>query len=193
MKKLILSLLLFAGLVQAATWYNETAPGRQKTIVLEKENFSVLLADVLLNPSDTVYTRPIDLINIPITYRDTGTGDADLVPDLTLGSVMLSCYDVSDSAAVTDSVDVTGQLYVSQYAGDNADPGSAFSDAWATLGSALSIDDASASSAILEASATVTLGSRLDRFVRARIINDHAVAKDRSRCRLYLVGKKVRR
>jgi hypothetical protein len=180
-----------AGLASAATFHNRTDAG--KVIVLEKEQFSVVLADVTLNPSDTVYTRVIDLLNIPYTYRDTGTGDAVVLPDFTLGRVMLSCYDASDLADVTDSVDVTAQLYKSQYAGDNADPTSAKSDAWATLGSALSIDDASASSAILEATAAVTLASELDRFVRARIINDHAVAKDVSRCRLYLVNKAVRR
>lgn len=196
MKKLFLLLafglgLLGPGSLFAATWYNSTAPG--KVVVLEKQNFSVLLADVLLNPSDTVYTRAIDLFNIPYNYRDTGTGDAALVPDFTLGRVMLSCYDAADSAAVTDSVDVTGQLYKSQYAGDNADPSSGFSDAWATLGSALSIDDVSASSAILEATAAVTLASELDRFVRARLINDNGAAKDKSRCRLYLVNKLVRK
>jgi hypothetical protein len=191
MKKLIALLLVAAGFASAATWYQRTEPG--KPIVLEKEQFSVLLADVKLDPEDTVYSRAVDLFNIPYTYRDTGTGDAVVLPDFTLGRVMVSCYDVSDSSGVTDSVDVTGQLYKSQYAGDNADPGSGKSDAWATLGSALSIDDASASSAILEATAAVTLASELDRFVRIRLINDHAVAKDVSRCRVYLVNKAVRR
>lgn len=191
MKNLIALILLAIGLVSSETWYQRTDPG--PVIVVEKEQFSILLADVLLDTADTVYTRAVDLFNVPYTYRDTGQGDAVVLPDFTLGRVMLSCYDVSDSAAVTDSVDVTGQLYKSQYAGDNANPASAKSDTWATLGSALSLDDASAASAIVEATAAVTLASELDRFVRMRIINDHAVLKDKPRCRAYLVNKKVRR
>lgn len=197
MKKLIIALLTlsalaFAGTPASSQWHNST--NKQRSALQPKdENFHLLLADVTLNPSDTGWSLPIDLWNIPINYRDTGTGDAALLPDYTLGNGMLSCYDVSDSSGVTDSVDVTAQIYKSQYAADGIDPTSPKSDAWATLGSAYSIDDASAASAILEATAAITLASHLDRYIRVRFINDHAVAKDVSRCRFYVAAKKVRR
>ena len=196
MRKLFLSVAALLALASASfsapTYY--TGTGSRGVEVAPKDGFSLLLIDALLQPGDTAYSRPIDIINLPIAYRDTGTGDAALVPDLGEGNGILSCYDISDSAAVTDSTDITGQLYVSQYAGDNNDPNRSGenggkNDVWATLGSAYSIDAASASSAINEANAAITLGSSLDRFVRVRLINNNATIKDRSRCRFYWVKK----
>jgi hypothetical protein len=197
MKK-ILSLLLFVVAYASATVTYFSNTTQRVPLAVDKESFSILLLDVTIGPGDTAFSRPVDLINIPVNYRDTGTGDATVLPDLSAGNGMLSCYDASDSAAVTDSVDVTGQLYVSQYAGDNNDPqksgeSGGKSDTWATLGSAYSIDDASASSAILEANAAITPTSQLDRFVRFRLINDNGNAKDVSRCRFYWVKKRVTR
>lgn len=200
MKNLKTFLIALMGVVAFAhatvTYYSGTAT--RDPLVLNGDPFAVLVLDVKMGPGDTAFSRPIDILKLPVNYRDTGTGDAALVPDLGQGNGILTCYDVSDSAAVTDSVDVTGQLYVSQYAGDNSNPyqlgdTGGKNDAWATLGSAYSIDDASASSAILEATAAVTLGSQLDRFVRLRLINDNATAKDISRCRFYWTKKQFRR
>ena len=192
MKKLTLLLLALISLPFAtATWYQRT--DQKSVLSVEGPSFALLLADVQLDTMDTVYSRPIDLNKIPINYRDTGTGDAALLPDYGMGNGLLSCYDVSDSAAVNDTVNVVAQLYKSQYAGDNADPASFKSDAWATLGSAYTIDDASAAGAIVEATAAITLASELDRFVRVRLINAQTVIKDRSRCRFYWVHKNFRR
>jgi hypothetical protein len=197
MKNLIIAILTFSALaiagIPSASQYHYSTHKDRAALQPKDENFHILLVDVTLNPSDTGWSKPIDLYHVPINYRDTGTGDAALLPDYTLGNGMLSCYDVSDSSGVTDSVDVTAQIYKSQYAGDGIDPLSPKSDAWATLGSAYSVDDASAASAIVEATAAITLASHLDRYIRVRLINDHAVAKDVSRCRFYVAAKKVRR
>jgi hypothetical protein len=196
MKTLIGLLALGFGVALATpTYFNRTSERAPE--VVQTESFSVLMLDALLNPGDTAYSRPVDLLRVPINYRDTGVGDAALLPDYTMGEGMLTCYDAADSAVVTDSVDVTGQVYKAQYAGDNADPqksgeSGGKSDAWATLGSAYAIDAASASSAILEATAAITLASNLDRFVRFRLINNNTTAKDKSRCRFYWVKKALK-
>ena len=197
MKNLMFLILIAIGSAFAApTYYNST--NNKSVESVPGEAFSILLFDALLQPADTAYSRPIDLLKLPITYRDTGIGDAALLPDLGAGTGMLSCHDASDSAAVTDSVDVTAQLYVSQYAGDNSNPNGTGesggkSDAWATLGSAYSLDAASDTQTLVEGTAAITLTSNLDRFVRLRIINDNATIKDRSRCRFFWVKKAVKR
>ena len=180
MKKVLTLVFAMVALSSAATWYNNTQTGKVK--VVEGPPFSLLLADVLLDTAEVVYSQPIDLINIPIAYRDSANAQ---VADFSQGNVLVSCFDAVDSAAVTDSVDVSVQLQVAQYAGDNANPSSFKSDAWASLGSAIALDAASAASAIVEGTAAVTLASELDRFVRVQITNDHAVLKDKPRCRVY--------
>lgn len=197
MKKLMFFLLLTLGTVFAVPTYYSRTDARDVEVV-NGRSFSILLADVLLQPADTAYSRPIDLLKLPISYRDTGVGDAALLPDLGAGNGMLSCFDVSDSAAVTDSVDVSAQLYVSQYAGDNANPNGTGdlggkSDVWATLGSAYAPDAASDTQTLVETTAAITLTSNLDRFVKLRLINDNATIKDRVRCRFYWVKKEVQR
>lgn len=197
MKKLMILLLLTLGAAFAVPTYYQRTDAREVEVV-QGRAFSILLADVLLQPADTAYSRPIDLLKLPIVYRDTGVGDAALVPDLGAGNGMLSCFDVSDSAAVTDSVDVSAQLYVSQYAGDNANPNGTGdrggkSDVWATLGSAYQPDAASDAQTLVETTAAITLTSNLDRFVKLRLINDNTTIKDRVRCRFYWVKKDVLR
>lgn len=190
------ALVAFALTAQAAvTFYQGT--GTRDPLAIPGDGFALLVMDVQIGPGDTALSRPIDLLKLPINYRDTGTGDAALVPDLGAGNGILSCYDISDSAAVTDSTDITGQIYVSQYAGDNTNPyqtgeSGGKNDTWATLGSAYSIDAESASSAVNEATAAITLGSQLDRFVRVRFINNNGNAKDKSRCRFYWTKKQMK-
>lgn len=180
----------------ASTFYSGT--GTRDPLVLPGDPFALLVMDVKLEPGDTMYSRPIDIMKLPINYRDTGTGDAALLPDLGQGNAIVSCYDIYDTTG-TDSVDVTGQFYVSQYAGDNGNPyqlgeRGGKNDAWATLGSAYSLDAASAASAIVEATAAVTLGSPLDRFIRVRLINDNddGTTKDEARCRVFWTKKQYR-
>ncbi len=196
MKKLLL-ILLAAGFAQAATFYNRTE-NRDVEVVTTK-SFSLMVFDVLLLPGDTVHSRPFDLLRVPVNYRDTGTGDAVVLPDLTMGSAILSCYDQRDSAGVTDSADVIAQFYVSQYAGDNANPyktgeSGGKSDVWAA-GNSISFDNASDAQAVSEGTTNITLASQLDRFARWRIINRNtgATGKDQTRCRLFWVKKEVAR
>lgn len=198
LKTFLIALVALVASTQAASsFYSNT--GTRDPLVVKGDPFAILVMDVKLEPGDTMYSRPIDLINMPINYRDTGTGDAALVPDLGQGNAIVSCYDIYDTTG-TDSVDVTGQFYVSQYAGNNNDPyqlgeRGGKNDAWATLGSAYSLDAASASSAIVEATAAVTLSSQLDRFVRVRLINDNddGTTKDEARCRVYWTKKTINR
>lgn len=201
MKTLKAFLIALVGLVAfaqaASVFYSGTST--REPLVVNGEPFAILVMDVKLEPGDTMYSRPIDIMKLPINYRDTGTGDAALVPDLGQGNAIVSCYDIYDTTG-TDSVDVTGQFYVSQYAGDNSNPyasgqNGGKNDAWATLGSAYSLDAASAASAIVEATAAVTLGSPLDRFIRVRLINDNddGTSKDESRCRVYWTKKEYKR
>jgi len=199
MKNLILFILIALGVASAqsvTTYYNGT--GSKTVEGVTTRSFSILLIDVLLQPNDTVYSRPIDLLRLPIVYRDTGIGDAVILPDLGVGNGMLSCFDANDSAAITDSVDVSAQLYVSQYAGDNGNPNATGesggkSDVWGTLGSAYQPDAASDTQTLVESAAAILVTGNLDRFVRLRLINDNATIKDRTRCRFYWVKKDVQR
>jgi len=202
MKKLSLLLLILVSLPFAfgnqRVWYQRT--DQRATKVLQGPEFAELLADVKLDTMDTVYSRVLDLVHIPINYHDTGTGDAALTPDYGMGNGLLSCFDISDSAAVNDSVLVVGQLYKSQYAGDNQmldgvglGDQNGKSDVWATLGSAYTLTDVSNTQTIVEGTAAVTLASELDRFVRLRLINNTVAIKNRPRCRFYWVHKNFRR
>jgi len=187
MKNLILFILIALGVASAqsvTTYYNGTG---SKTV-----------EGVTTRSFSTVYSRPIDLLRLPIVYRDTGIGDAVILPDLGVGNGMLSCFDANDSAAITDSVDVSAQLYVSQYAGDNGNPNATGesggkSDVWGTLGSAYQPDAASDTQTLVESAAAILVTGNLDRFVRLRLINDNATIKDRTRCRFYWVKKDVQR
>lgn len=198
MKKL-LALFLFclgASAFAAPVYYNNTAP--KGTEVVPNKAISYLVLDVLLQPLDTAYSRPFDIINVPINYRDTGIGDANVVYDMALGTTILSCYDVNDSAGVTDSTDVSYLIQLSQYAGDNSNPtgtgeAGGKSDTWASSG-ATTVDAASANSAINEAAAqAVSATSQLDRYLRWKVYNNNTTIKDRTRCRVYWTRKDVRR
>ena len=195
----ILALASFslASLAIAPTYYQNTDK-KSPPIVAKNDGASILLIDVLLDTSDVVYSRPIDLMNIPVISKDTGATWASNVMVWEAGSAMVSCYDNSDSAAVTDSVIVTGQMQKSQYAGDNIDPNGvgdrgAKSDVWASLGSAYTLADASAAGALVEATATVTLTSHMDRYIRMKLTNATTAIKNRARCKVYWNRKPVLR
>lgn len=194
MKNLMILILLALGAALAApTYYNGT--GNKTVETVETDYFSLLMVDVLLQPADTAYSRPFNMIKVPGNYRDTGIGDANVLPDYLAGNMVASCYDVSDSAAVTDSVDVTIQPYISEYAGDNSDPNKTGelggkSDVWATSGSAISLDAASDTQTLVEGSVSIGHASH---YYRVRLINDNTTIKDRSRCRVYWIKKGVKR
>lgn len=193
LKTLLIALIGMVSFAQAAvTFYSGT--GTREPLAIDKNYFGILLMDVQIGPQDTAFSRPVDVTRMPISFRDTGTGDAALLYDLNAGHAIMSCYDVRDSAAVTDSTDISGQFYVSHYAGNNNDPyqlgdTGGKNDPWATLGPAYSINAASAASAINEANALVVMSGQLDRYIRFAMVNNNATAKDITRCRLYWTKK----
>lgn len=199
MKKLILFALLAIGAAFAApTFYNRTgATADKKTEVVTTEEFALLVFDALIPQGDTVYSRPVDMIHVPVNYRDTGIGDAVLLYDQSMGTTVLSCYDAVDDLTATDSTDISATIQLSQYAGDNMDPNGTGeqggkSDAWASA-SPYTINAASDAQAVNESPQAVAFTSPLDRFVRWKFVNNNVTAKDKSRCRLYWTHKRVKR
>lgn len=197
MKKIMsLLLLVFGASFATPTYYNNT--GNKSVEAVGPKGFSILVMDVLLQPLDTAYSRPFDLLNVPVNYRDTGVGDATVLYDQAMGNSILSCYDVSDSAAVTDSTDISFNIQLSQYAGDNANPNGTGesggkSDAWANA-SSVNINATSDAQTVNESAVQlVATTTPLDRFIRWRIFNNNTTIKDRSRCRIYWARKAINR
>lgn len=192
MKKLLALFLLCLGASAFATptYYSQTGPTSKAVVSLPSGGFSFLALDVQLSPGDTAYSRPFDVINSPIVYRDTGVGDGTIVYDYTLGTTLLTCYDARDSSGVVDSVNASYVTQISRFAGDNSNPnatgdGGNKSDTW-TLPSATTANGASDANAFVDAAIQgvfVTLQSQ--RFVRFKVYNSKSTAQNVSRCRVY--------
>lgn len=206
MKKLLITSMFAAAVAFAgpATQYFQgfgigTGPNNDPApFAADPMGSSFLLMDVLLDTNDVITTKAIDLIKIPYLYRDSAQATtAGYSPVYHGGSVTLSCYDYSDSAAVNDTVDVKAVIQKSQYAGDNYNPsrinvGSGKNDTW-TAWDSLFINNASANQAVLDTGKVITLTNERDRYLRVVLTNNQSVIKDRARCRAYWTRKPVLR
>jgi hypothetical protein len=186
MKKLLISLLAIVGIAFAGPiYYNGTGAGGN--IISVKRPYSVFL-DVTVDTADVAYSQVIDLINLPLI--DTA--------NTKIGTLSGLCYDVSDMAAVTDSVLVTASVQFSRGAGDGSNANSNKSWAWtAVTGDSLALSGASqANASVTGTIANVVLGSANgDRYARIKVENTSkgsaAAAKNVSRCKYWLTGKAV--
>lgn len=110
------------------------------------------------------------------------------VRDSTLGNLMYSCYDISDSGSYTDSLKVEFIVQGSDYAADNVSPNRAFGDAFYTIRTDTLAAAASANSTVRDTlirNWSVALGTKSPQFVRVRANNLRTPANDESRCRVY--------
>lgn len=118
-------------------------------------------------------------------------GDTSVVTgtlDSLIGQMTYSCYDVADSAAVTDSVAFVGLLQGSDFAANNSNPGTAASDAWYTIRT-FTLLGTSASSAQVTADtlkAYLPVATHNTQFIRLYGSNLSTVAQNDMRCRVFL-------
>lgn len=196
MKKLIalFALLLVSGASAtspaAAAWYNGTFPGAPGPVVksVDAVPFSLMTADVKLIPGDTAYSRVYDTFKMPLLVLDSLGQKAILDTLLGFGSTVVGCYDISDSAALVDSVIVTTTLQASRYAADGVNPNLAFSAAWDSVG-VVTLAAASDANAAVTGNLRPSLVKREHRFFRWRMVNlsaaSAAALKNVARCRTY--------
>lgn len=110
------------------------------------------------------------------------------VRDSTLGNLMYSCYDISDSASYNDSLRVEFIVQGSDYAADNVNPNRAFSDAFYTIRTDTLALAASANSTVRDTlirNWSVALGTKSPQFIRVKATNLRTPANDETRCRAY--------
>ena len=188
MKKILSLISLFlVPSVMAVTFYNGTSPLTIPKSV-EQVPFAFMPIDVKLNTGDTTYSQVFDLFKIPLVALDSSGILIRVDTTLAAGSTVVGCYDVSDSAALTDSVIVTTTIQASQYAADNVNPNLPFSAAWDSVG-VVTLAKASDANAAVTGTARPTLLKREHRFIRFRLINLSATSgaplKNVPRCRVY--------
>ena len=139
--------------------------------------------------TDTVISDIYDIRKLALV-RHYDNDDANVVAmvDSLLGQITASCYDIRDSAAVTDSVNTRFTVQGSDYASNNSDPLTPASDSWYTIRQ-FSVNDVSANSAQVT---TDTLKVRLPvtthstQFIRVYGENLSTAAQNDARCRLFL-------
>lgn len=139
--------------------------------------------------SDTVIGNVFDIRKLALVRHYRGdTAAAVVAMDSLLGQITISCYDLADSAAVTDSVNFKMTLQGSDFAANNSDPGTPQSDAWYTIRS-LTMTDVSANSAQVT---TDTLKVKLPllvhspQFIRVYGENLSTAAQNDMRCRVFI-------
>ena len=197
MKTMIAFLIAFGAL---AFGQNPVPPDTKKSTPIRIEPFDpdgLAFAEkiydfVLTNTGttgDTVIGNVFDIRKLALVRHyegDTATNIA--VMDSLLAQATISCYDLADSAAVTDSVNFQMILQGSDFAANNSDPGTPHSDAWYTIRS-FTTTDVSANSAQVT---TDTLKIKLPllvhspQFIRVYGANLSEAAQNDMRCRVFL-------
>lgn len=160
--------------------------------------FSEKIYDFVLTNSgtttDTIIGPIYDIRNLALVrHYDADAASISAFVDSLLGQAVVSCYDVSDSAAVTDSVNFRFTIQGSDYASDNSDPRTPYSDAWYTLRQR-TITDVSASSAQVtqDTIKVYTLPTVHNaQFIRVYGENLSTAAQNDSRCRIWLNRFKI--
>lgn len=100
----------------------------------------------------------------------------------------MSCYDVTDSAAVTDSVIVSLTTQQSLVASDGLNPLRAGSTAWDSVNN-VTITKASDVNLVVNTVLRPPLKTIDHRFIRWRLVNNGAIAKNIPRCRITYTRK----
>lgn len=193
----LLSSAVMASTPTSSQWYNGTYPGVGSTVkTVDSSPFSFMVADVKLNTGDTTYSAVYDNFKVPLLLLDSLGQKAILDTLLGFGSVVASCYDISDSAALVDSVIVTITLQASKYASDGVNPNTAFSAAWDSIG-AITLAAASDANAKVTGLLRPSTVNREHRYFRWRLINlsatSGAALKNVPRCRTYWTRRLIQR
>lgn len=188
MKKFLSLLALFlVPAAMAVTFYNGTSPTSIPKVA-DSGPFEYMVADVKLNTADTTYSQVFDNYKVPLISYDSLGQKQVLDTAIGFGSTVVGCYDVSDSAALTDSVIVTTTLQASRYAADGVNPNLPFSAAWDSVG-VVTLAAASDENAQVTSVSRPVLVKREHRYFRWRLINISAASgaplKNVSRCRVY--------
>jgi len=200
---MVLFLALMASAAMASSpsfssWYNGTYPGFPNGTVRSVDGppFSFLTADVKLIPGDTAYSQVYDNFKVPAILLDSLGQKAIVDTLISFGSVIVACYDISDSAALVDSVIVTTTLQASRYAADGTNPNLANSAAWDSVG-VVTLAAASDANAQVTGLLRPSLVKREHRYFRWRFANLSATSgaplKNVSRCRAYWSRRLIQR
>lgn len=195
MKKLFSILALFGvvlafGQPPVPVQSKQTEPIRIEPFDADGFGYAEKIFDFVLTnagtATDTVIGNVFDIRKLALGrhYR----GDTAIVMDSLLGQMTASCYDLSDSAAVTDSVAFVINLQGSDFASNNSNPNTAHSDAWYTIRShtmlGTSVNSAQVTADTLKVLVPVTTHS--PQFIRLYGSNLSTVAQNDMRCRVFL-------
>lgn len=138
---------------------------------------------------DTIIGNVFDIRKLGLVrHYDMDSIAIQVRMDSLIGQITASCYDVTDSAAVTDSVNTRFTIQGSDYASNNSDPNTPASDAWYTIRQ-LSVNDVSASSAQVTVDTfkvNLPVSTHSTQFIRVYGENLSTAAQNDSRCRLFL-------
>lgn len=139
--------------------------------------------------TDTVIGNVYDIRKLALVrHYDADAATLTSVVDSLIGRVTASCYDISDSSAVTDSVNTRFTIQGADFASNNSDPNTPHSDAWYTI-QQFTLNDVSASSAqVTVDSLQIKLPhlTHATQFIRVYGENLSTAAQNDSRCRVYL-------
>lgn len=200
MKNLFFVLTFLASAILASTpadtaWKYNTKP-KSIPVVLENAPFNILAADVILAPGDTTYSQVFDTYKLPLVYIDSLGQVQKIDTTVNRPSVVVSCYDISDSAALVDSVIVTVTAQQSRFAADGVNPNLPFSAAWDSV-TAVTLAAASDANALVNGVGRPALKTREHRYTRFRFANLSATSgsplKNKPRCRAYYNWKPMLR
>lgn len=142
--------------------------------------------------TDSVIGNVFDIRKLALVrhYESDSTfgGALPATMDSLLGQMTVSCYDTSDSAAVTDSVAFVLDLQGSDFAANNSNPGTPTSDAWYTVRSFTLLGTSAAEAQVTADTVKVRLplATHNPQFIRVYGSNLSTVAQNDMRCRVFL-------
>lgn len=115
--------------------------------------------------------------------------------DSLLGYIVIDCYDIQDSNAVTDSVNFRMTLQGADYAADNSDPARPHSDAAYTIRQFTRTDVSAAQASVVTDTLKVLLPitTHTTQFVRVQGEGLSTAAQNDSRCRVYMARPRWKR
>lgn len=142
--------------------------------------------------TDSVIGNVFDIRKLALVrhYENDSTfgGAVPATMDSILGQMTVSCYDLADSAAVTDSVAFVLNLQGSDFAANNSNPGTPTSDDWYTIRSFTMLGAPSGTAQVTADTVKVRLplATHNPQFIRVYGSNVSTVAQNDMRCRVFI-------
>jgi hypothetical protein len=139
--------------------------------------------------TDSIYGNVFDIRKLALVrHHDDDAATAVGTMDSLLGQIAISCYDVEDSAAVTDSVAFVMTLQGSDFAANNSNPATPASDAWYTIRSHTQLGTSASSAQVTADTLKVLLplATHSPQFVRVFGYNESTLAQNDMRCRVFM-------